>query len=104
MAILTNDVKLLLKQGDAQIKEIKEQQLIIISNYIKSTFGLEKGTIIITNKMRGVIVGFIYHSLEGTIDIKYRRLTYKDSLEGYTYTTKLRLNLETDGKYNGKLS
>ena len=103
MINLNNDIKLLLKQGEEQIKEIKEQQLLIINNYIKSTFGLEKGTIILVNNMRGVIVGFVYNALDSSIDIKYRKLSFKETLEGHTYTTKLKPHIEVDGKFNGKI-
>ena len=34
-------LKELLKQGDNQIKEIKQQQLILIANFIKDNYGYE---------------------------------------------------------------
>ena len=35
-------LKELLKQGDNQIKQIKEQQLLLIANFIKDNYGYEK--------------------------------------------------------------
>ena len=67
-------LKELLKQGDNQIKQIKEQQVLLIANFIKSNYGYEKNTIILVNNIRGVIVGFVYNSLDKSIDVKYKQL------------------------------
>ena len=58
---MTDELNKLLRYGNNQIKEIKEQQLLLIANYVKDNFQLEIGTIIITNNMRVVIVGFEYN-------------------------------------------
>ena len=70
-------LKELLKQGDNQIKEIKQQQLLLIENFIKNKYGYEIGTIILINNIKGVIVGFVYNSLDKSIDIKYKQLKHK---------------------------
>ena len=101
---MTDELNKLLRYGNNQIKEIKEQQLLLIANYIKDKFQLEIGTIIITNKMRGVIVGFEYNQLESKINIKYKMLKYNNTLDKYAYTTKLRKDFIIDGKYTGKIS
>ena len=95
-------LKELLKQGDNQIKEIKQQQLLLIENFIKNNYGYEIGTIILINNIKGVIVGFVYNSLDKSIDVKYRQLKHNGSLASVLYTTKLR-KFETDGTYTGKL-
>ena len=94
-------LKELLKQGDNQIKEIKEQQLILIANFIKTNYDYEIGTIILVNNIRGVIVGFVYNLLDKSIDVKYKQLKHNGSLASIIYTVKLR-KYETDGKYTGK--
>ena len=94
-------LKELLKQGDNQIKEIKEQQLILIANFIKTNYDYEIGTIILVNNIRGVIIGFIYNILDKSIHIKYKQLKHNGSLASIIYTVKLR-NFEIDGKYTGK--
>ena len=94
-------LKELLKQGDNQIKQIKEQQLLLIANFIKNNYGYEKNTIILVNNIKGVIVGFVYNSLDKSIDVKYKQLKHNGSLASVLYTTKLR-KFETDGKYTGK--
>ena len=96
-------LKELLKQGDNQIKEIKEQQLILINNFIKDNYDYEIGTIILVNNIKGVISGFVYNLLDKIIYIKYRQLKHNGSLASITYTIKLR-KFETDGKYTGKIS
>lgn len=101
---MTDDLNKLLRYGNNQIKEIKEQQLLLIANYVKDNFQLEIGTIIITNNMRVVIVGFEYNQLEAKINIKYKMLKYNDTLDKHTYTTKLRKDFTIDGKYTGKIS
>ena len=94
-------LKELLKQGDNQIKEIKQQQLLLIENFIKTNYGYEIGTIILINNIKGVIVGFVYNSLDKSIDIKYKQLKYNNTLASMIYNIKLR-KFETDGKYTGK--
>lgn len=94
-------LKELLKQGDNQIKEIKQQQLLLIENFIKNKYGYEIGTIILINNIKGVIVGFVYNSLDKSIDIKYKQLKYNNTLASMIYNIKLR-KFETDGKYTGK--
>ena len=96
-------LKELLKQGDNQIKQIKEQQLLLIANFIKDNYGYEKGTIILVNNIKGVIVGFVYNALDKSIDIKYKQLKHNGSLASIIYTIKLR-KFETDGKNTGKIS
>ena len=91
-------LKELLKQGDNQIKQIKEQQLLLINNFIKDNYDYEIGTIILVNNIRGVIVGFVYNVLDKSIHIKYRQLKHNGSLASLTYTVKLR-KYETDGRY-----
>ena len=95
-------LKELLKQGDNQIKEIKQQQLLLIENFIKDNYGYEIGTIILVNNIKGVIVCFLYNSLDKSIDVKYKQLKHNGSLASIIYTVKLR-KYETDGKYTGKL-
>lgn len=94
-------LKELLKQGDNQIKEIKQQQLLLIENFIKNNYGYEIGTIILINNIKGVIVGFVYNSLDKSIDVKYKQLKYNNTLASMIYNVKLR-KFETDGKYTGK--
>ena len=94
-------LKELLKQGDNQIKQIKEQQLLLIENFIKNNYGYEIGTIILINNIKGVIVGFVYNSLDKSIDVKYKQLKYNNTLASMIYNVKLR-KFETDGKYTGK--
>ena len=94
-------LKELLKQGDNQIKEIKEQQLLLIENFIKNKYGYEIGTIILINNIKGVIVGFVYNALDKSIDVKYKQLKYNNTLASMIYNVKLR-KFETDGKYTGK--
>ena len=91
-------LKELLKQGDNQIKEIKQQQLLLIENFIKNNYGYEIGTIILINNIKGVIVGFVYNALDKSIDVKYKQLKYNGSLASITYTIKLR-KFETDGQF-----
>ena len=91
-------LKELLKEGDNQIKEIKKQQLLLIENFIKSNYGYEKNTIILVNNIRGVIVGFVYNSLDKSIDVKYKQLKHNGSLASIIYTIKLR-KFETDGQF-----
>ena len=94
-------LKELLKQGDNQIKEIKQQQLLLIENFIRNKYGYEIGTIILINNIKGVIVGFVYNSLDKSIDVKYKQLKYNNTLASMIYNVKLR-KFETDGKYTGK--
>ena len=94
-------LKELLKQGDNQIKQIKEQQLLLIENFIKNNYGYEIGTIILINNIKGVIVGFVYNSLDKSIDVKYKQLKYNNTLASMIYNVKLR-KFVTDGKYTGK--
>ena len=94
-------LKELLKQGDNQIKEIKQQQLLLIENFIKNNYGYEIGTIILINNIKGVIVGFVYNSLDKSIDVKYKQLKYNNTLASIVYNVKLR-KFEVDGKYTGK--
>ncbi len=94
-------LKELLKQGDNQIKEIKQQQLLLIENFIRNNYGYEIGTIILINNIKGVIVGFVYNSLDKSIDVKYKQLKYNNTLASMIYNVKLR-KFETDGKYTGK--
>ena len=94
-------LKELLKQGDNQIKQIKEQQLLLIENFIKNKYGYEIGTIILINNIKGVIVGFVYNTLDKSIDIKYKQLKYNNTLASIVYSVKLR-KFEIDGKYTGK--
>ena len=91
-------LKELLKEGDNQIKQIKEQQLLLIENFIKSNYGYEKNTIILVNNIKGVIVGFVYNSLDKSIDVKYKQLKHNGSLASIVYTIKLR-KFETDGQF-----
>ena len=93
-------LKELLKQGDNQIKEIKQQQLLLIENFIKNNYGYEIGTIILVNNIKGVISGFVYNLLDKIIYIKYRQLKHNGSLASVLYTIKLR-KFETDGKITG---
>ena len=93
-------LKELLKQGDNQIKEIKQQQLLLIENFIKNNYGYEIGTIILINNIKGVIVGFVYNSLDKSIDVKYKQLKYNNTLASIVYNVKLR-KFEIDGKYTG---
>ena len=90
-------LKELLKQGDNQIKEIKQQQLLLIENFIKDNYGYEIGTIILVNNIKGVIVGFVYNVLDKSIHIKYKQLKHNGSLTSLTYTIKLR-KYKIDGK------
>ena len=92
-------LKELLKQGDNQIKEIKEQQLLLIENFIKNNYGYEIGTIILINNIKGVIVGFVYNALDKSIDVKYKQLKYNNTLASIVYNVKLR-KFEVDGKYS----
>ena len=92
-------LKDLLKQGDNQIKEIKQQQLLLIKNFIKNNYGYEIGTIILINNIKGAIVGFVYNSLDKSIDVKYKQLKYNNTLASMIYNVKLR-KFETDGKYS----
>ena len=91
-------LKELLKQGDNQIKQIKEQQLLLIENFIKANYDYEIGTIILINNIKGVIVGFVYNTLDKSIDIKYKQLKYNNTLASIVYNVKLR-KFEVDGKY-----
>ena len=91
-------LKELLKQGDNQIKEIKQQQLLLIENFIRNNYGYEIGTIILINNIKGVIVGFVYNTLDKAIDIKYKQLKHNGSLASIIYTIKLR-KFETDGQF-----
>ena len=93
-------LKELLKQGDNQIKEIKQQQLLLIENFIKDNYGYQIGTIILVNNIKGVISGFVYNLLDKIIYIKYRQLKHNGSLASVLYTTKLK-KFETDGKITG---
>ena len=93
-------LKELLKQGDNQIKEIKKQQSVLITNFIKDNYDYEIGTIILVNNIKGVISGFGYNLLDNIIYIKYRQLKHNGSLASVLYTTKLR-KFETDGKIPG---
>ena len=90
-------LKELLKQGDNQIKEIKQQQLTLIENFIKDNYGYQIGTIILVNNIKGAIVGFVYNVLDKSIHIKYKQLKHNGSLASLTYTVKLR-KYEIDGK------
>ena len=94
-------LKELLKQGDNQIKEIKKQQLLLIENFIKTNYDYEIGTIILINNIKGVIVGFVYNSLDKSIDVKYKQLKYNNTLASIVYNVKLR-KFEVDGKYTEK--
>ena len=94
-------LKELLKQGDNQIKEIKQQQLLLIENFIRNNYGYEIGTIILINNIKGVIVGFVYNSLDKSIDVKYKQLKYNNTLASIVYNVKLR-KFKIDGKYTGK--
>ena len=96
-----DNLKALLKVGDNQIKQIKEEQLLLIANFIKDNYGYEKGTIILVNNIKGVIVGFVYNSLDKSIDVKYKQLKYNNTLASIIYNVKLR-KFEIDGKYTGK--
>ena len=96
-----DNLKALLKVGDNQIKQIKEEQLLLIANFIKDNYGYEKGTIILVNNIKGVISGFGYNLLDKILYIKYRQLKHNGSLASVLHTTKLR-KFETDGKYTGK--
>ena len=93
-------LKELLKQGDNQIKEIKKQQSVLITNFIKDNYDYELGTIILVNNIKGVISGFVYNLLDKIIYIKYRQLKHNGSLDSFLYTTKLR-KFETNGKITG---
>ena len=95
-------LKELLKEGDNQIKQIKEQQLLLINNFIKDNYDYKIGTIILVNNVKGVIVGFVYNILNKSINIKYRQLKHNGSLASLTYTVKLR-KYEIHGTYTGKL-
>ena len=92
-------LKEFLKQVDNQIKEIKQQQLLLIENFIKNNYGYEIGTIILINNIKGVIVGFVYNSLDKSIDVKYKQLKYNNTLASIVYNVKLR-KFEVDGKYS----
>ena len=92
-------LKELLKQGDNQIKEIKQQQLLLIENFIKNNYGYEIGTIILINNIKGVIVGFVYNALDKSIDVKYKQLKYNNTLASIVYNVKLR-KFEVDGKFS----
>ena len=92
-------LKELLKQGDNQIKEIKQQQLLLIENFIRNNYGYEIGTIILINNIKGVIIGFVYNSLDKSIDVKYKQLKYNNTLASMIYNVKLR-KFEIDGKYS----
>ena len=94
-------LKELLKEGDNQIKEIKQQQLLLIENFIRNNYGYEIGTIILINNIKGVIVGFVYNSLDKSIDVKYKQLKYNNTLASIVYNVKLR-KFEIDGKITGK--
>ena len=94
-------LKELLKEGDNQIKEIKQQQLLLIENFIKVNYDYEIGTIILINNIKGVIVGFVYNTLDKSIDIKYKQLKYNNTLASIVYSVKLR-KFEIDGKFTGK--
>ena len=94
-------LKELLKEGDNQIKEIKKQQLLLIENFIKVNYDYEIGTIILINNIKGVIVGFVYNTLDKSIDIKYKQLKYNNTLASIVYSVKLR-KFKIDGKYTGK--
>ena len=96
-------LKELLKEGDNQIKEIKKQQLLLIENFIKVNYDYEIGTIILINNIKGVIVGFVYNTLDKSIDIKYKQLKYNNTLASIVYNVKLR-KFEIDGKITGKIS
>ena len=96
-------LKELLKEGDNQIKEIKKQQLLLIENFIKVNYDYEIGTIILINNIKGVIVGFVYNTLDKSIDIKYKQLKYNNTLASIVYSVKLR-KFEIDGKITGKIS
>ena len=91
-------LKELLKQGDNQIKQIKEQQLLLIANFIKDNYDYEIGTIILVNNIKGAIVGFVYNVLDKSIHIKYRQVKYNGSLASLIYTVKLK-KYKTDGKF-----
>ena len=92
-------LKELLKQGDNQIKEIKQQQLLLIENFIRNNYGYEIGTIILINNIKGVIVCFVYNSLDKSIDVKYKQLKYNNTLASIVYNVKLR-KFVIDGKYS----
>ena len=73
----------------------------MIENFIKVNYDYEIGTIILINNIKGVIVGFVYNSLDKSIDVKYKQLKYNNTLASIVYNVKL-IKFEIDGKYTGK--
>ena len=92
-----------LRQGDEQIKKIKEEQLTLIANYIKEQYKLERGDIVIYNGFRVVIVGFNYEHNVTHMKIHYRRIKHNGTLDNVTYRAGINYKFERDGKYTGKL-
>ena len=75
----------------------------MIENFIRNNYGYKIGTIILFNNIKGVIVGFIYNSLDKSIDVQYKQLKYNNTLSSVVFKVKLR-KFEIDGKYTGKTS
>lgn len=97
--MLKGELNELLKKGDEQIKEIKDQQIILITNYIKEKYQLERGDIIIYNGFKVVIVGFDYEGNASHIKLRYRRIKYTGALDNITYKAELKHGYERDGKF-----
>ena len=98
------NLKQLLKEGDKAIQKIKDQQTLLIYNYMKDEYNLIVGTILNIPDKRIVVVGFEYNpKVENSILIKYRVLKYNNALDKYVYTYSIKKQYEINGKYTGKI-
>ena len=100
--MLKGELNDLLKQGEAEIEKIKEQQLILIANYISKKYNIEKGDKLLVNGFTVVVVGFEVEGNTHNIKVKYKRIRHNGNLDNVVFKTQIKY-YDNLGKYNGRL-
>lgn len=96
------ELKELLREADKAIATIKDQQMLLVANYIFDTYNIEKGDKLVIKGVTVVVVGFEVDGTGYTIKIRYKRIRYDGNIDNVVFTSPIIRHIKNLGKYNGR--
>lgn len=84
------------KKGDDVIQGIKDDQLLIVSNYVKKTYGIEPKSRCFIGENKVQIHHITFTDSGKKINLHYQKLNHNNTPVGIIFTTLLHNNLKIE--------
>lgn len=97
------ELKKKLQEADKRINKIKDEQIDLITEFIKVNYQFEVGDTTIIRGFTVVIVGFDFEEVTYSIKLRCKRVKANGNLDNIVYKYAYQTNLERLGPWKGSL-